>query len=93
MLSNERERPLLEPKRGPLLDPNFGPLGMAAKGRENGDVGIDPQRIIAPVSGSDHSAVEVEDPRKLPPVESRYRAPVPCTWERRDDAQALFTFG
>ena len=59
------KRPLLQPKRGAFLDADFGPLGMAAKGREHRHVGIDPQRIIAPVAGGDHPTVEVEDAGKL----------------------------
>ena len=54
---------------------------------------IDPQRIIAPVTRSDHAAVEVEDACKLHTVKAGDRAPVPMTRERRDNAQALFTFG
>ena len=93
MLADQRKRPLLQPKRGAFFDPHLGPLGMAAEGRENRDVGIDPQRIIAPVTGRDHAPVKVEDPRQLGAVESGDWAPVPGTRERRDDAQALLAFG
>ena len=93
MFSNQRERPLLHPKRGAFLDPDLGPLAMAAEGGENRDVGIDPERVIPPVPGRHHPAVKVEDPRQLPAIEGGDWAPVPDTRERRDDAQALFTFG
>ena len=63
MLAHQCERPLLQPKRGAFFDAHLGPLGMAPEGRENRDVGIDPQRIIAPVPGRDHPPIEVEDPR------------------------------
>src|SRR5690242_11320258 len=60
---------------------------------KNRDIGIDPQRIVAPMPGGDHPAVEIEDSRKLFAVESGDRAPVPARRERRDDAQALFALG
>ena len=52
-----------------------------------------PQRIVAPVAGRDHPTIQVEDPHQLQAVESGDWAPVPGLRERRDDAQALFTFG
>ena len=61
MLSDERERPLLLPKRGAFFDSNLWALGMAAEGGEDRHVGIDSERIIAPVPGRDHAAVKVED--------------------------------
>ena len=92
MFGDQCERPLLQAKRGAFLDPHLGPLAMAAVGREDRNVGIDPQRIIAPVAGGDHSSIEVEDPQKLLSVEAGNWAPVPGWRERRDDAQALLTF-
>ena len=65
MLADQCKRPLLRPKRGAFLYAHFGPLGMAPVRREHRHVGIDPQRIIAPVPGRDHPAVEVEDARQL----------------------------
>ena len=93
MLSNQRERPLLQSKRGAFLYANFRPLAVPAECGEHRHVGIDPQRIIAPMPSGDHAPVKVEDPLKLPAVESGDWAPVPSLRERRDDAQALFTFG
>ena len=93
MLADQRERPLLQPKRGAFLDADFGPFAVPAVRGEHRHVGIDPQRIIAPVAGRDHPAVEVEDPHQLLAVERGDWAPVPRGRERRDDAQALFTFG
>src|SRR4249919_3850857 len=66
---------------------------MAAIGGENRDVGIDADCVIAPVPSSDHPSVEIEDARKLGAVEAGNRAPVPGSRERRDNAQALLTFG
>ena len=66
---------------------------MAAVGREHRHVGIDPKRVIAPVPGRDHPPVEVEDADQFPAIESGDWAPVPRMRERRNDAQALFTFG
>jgi hypothetical protein len=57
MLGDKRERPLLQPKLGAFLDPDLRPLRMAAEGGEDRHVRIDPQRIIAPVSGGDHAPV------------------------------------
>ena len=93
MLTDQGKRPLLRPKRGAFLYADLRTLGMAAVGCEDGDVGIDAKRIIAPVPGGDHPAVKVEDPSQLPAIETRDWAPVPYTRERRDDAQADFTFG
>jgi hypothetical protein len=50
---------------------------MSAKGREHRHVGIDPERVITPVAGRDHSSIEVEDSGKLLAVESGDWAPVP----------------
>src|SRR3954462_10095411 len=66
---------------------------MAAIGGEQRNVGIDSKGVIAPVPGSDHPPVKVEDSRQLPAVECNDCAPIPDTRERRDDAQALFTLG
>jgi len=93
MLTDQCERPLLQPKLGAFLYLDVRPFRMAAIGREQGDVRIDPKRIIAPVSGGDHPPVEVEDPQQLTAVECRDWAPIPDTRERRDHAQALFALG
>ena len=93
MFRNQSKRPLLQMKPGAFLDPHLGPFRVAAVGRENRHVGIDPQRIIAPMTGSDHSSIEIEDPRKLRTVETGKRAPVPGLGERRDDAQARLALG
>ena len=77
MLADQRERPLLQPKRGAFLDADLGPLAMAAEGREDRHVGIDPKRVIAPVPGGDHPPVKVEDAGQFPAVECGDRAPVP----------------
>ena len=92
MLADQRERPLLQTKRGAFLDADLGPLAMAAESRENRHVGIDPQRIVAPVTGGHHPAVKVEDAAEFLAVERGDWAPVPGTGERRDDTQALFAF-
>jgi hypothetical protein len=93
MLANQCERPLLHPKRGAFLDPHFRALTMAPEGGEDGDVGIDPQRIVAPVPRRDHPPVEVEDTTEFHAVKRGNGAPLPRWGERRDDTQALFTFG
>ena len=93
MLTDQGKRPLLRTKRGAFFYADLRPLRMTTICGENSDVGIDAQRIVAPVPGGDHAAVEVEDPRQLPAIETRDWAPVPYTRERRDDAQADFTFG
>ena len=93
MLADQRERPLLQPKLGAFLYDDLRPFGVPAVGRKDRDVRIDPQRIIPPVTGDHHATIEVEDPLKLPAIERGDWAPVPFTRERRDDAQALFTFG
>jgi hypothetical protein len=93
VLANQSERPLLQTKLGAFFYDGLRPFGMPAVGSEDRDVGIDPQRIIPPMTGNHHPPVKVEDSLKLPPIERGDWAPVPFTRERRDDAQALFTFG
>src|SRR5690348_6979802 len=93
MLADQRKRPLLRPKCGAFFDAYFGPLGMPSESSENGHIRIDPQRIVTPMARSDQPAIKVEDAHQLPAVERGNRAPVPGWRERRDDAQALLTFG
>src|SRR5690348_5534633 len=93
MLADQSERPLLQPKLGAFLYAHLGPLAVPPVRREHRHVGIDAKSIIAPVTRGDHSAIEVEDPHQLPAIECGDWAPVPTRRERRDDAQALFTFG
>ena len=93
VLADYCERPLLRPKRGAFLDTDLRALRMAAESSEDGHVGIDSKRIISPVTGGHHAAVEVEDPNNLPAIETGDWAPIPDIRERRDDAQALFAFG
>ena len=93
MFAHQRERSLLQPKRGAFLDPHLRMLGRSAIGGEHRNVGVDPERIIAPMAGDHHAAVEVEDSGKLLAFKGGNRAPVPRRRERRDDAQALLTFG
>src|SRR5690348_8955382 len=92
VLSDQCKRPLLRPKRGAFLYPDFRAFTVPAKRREDRHVRVDPQRIVAPVTRCDHPAVEVEDPLQLPALKGGDWAPVPSARERRDDAQALFTF-
>ena len=93
MFRDKCERPLLQPKLGAFLYAHFGPFGGAAEGDEGRNFGIERQAVIAPVAGGDHPSVKVEDPLELDPVESGNGTPVPRMRKRRDDAQALFTFG
>ena len=92
MLADECERPLLLPKRGAFLDPDFRSFRMPAKGSKHGNIRIDPKRIVAPVSRSDHPSIKVEDAHQFFAIERSDWAPIPGRRERRDDAQALFTF-
>src|SRR4051794_24539231 len=80
-------------KLGAFVYPDLRTVGGAAEGGEAGDVNVEMHRIIAPVAGGDHAAVEVEDALQLAPVESRQCPPVPWSRERRNDAQALFALG
>src|SRR5215217_8438058 len=66
---------------------------MAAIGREHGDIRIDAERIVTPVTRGDHPAVKVQNAHQLLALESGDWMPIPDTRERRDDAQADFTFG
>ena len=93
VLTDQGERPLLHPKRGAFFYSNFGPLGRPAECGEDGHVGTHVDCVIAPVPSSHHSSVKVEDALDLKTVECRNWAPIPWMRERRNDAQALFTFG
>ena len=93
MLGNQRERPLLHLKLGAFLDPDVGLFSSPAKRREHGNVGVEPQPIVAPMAGSDHSPIKVEDTLQFCTIECRNGSPVPRMRKRRDDTQALLTFG
>ena len=68
MFGNECERPLLQPKLGAFLDTKLGAFGRTAKCREHRSIRAEANRIIAPVSGRDHSAIKVEYPHHLAAV-------------------------
>jgi len=93
MLADQDERPLFRTKLGAFLYAHLGPLGVAAERSENRHVRVDSKGVIAPMSGDHHPSVKVQDSRQLAAIEADNRAPVPGVRERRDDAQALFTFG
>ena len=73
VLADQRPHALLAAQRGALLDPVFGPLGGAAEGPEGGVVAAELDRIIAPLAGGDHAAVEVDDALQLGPAEADLR--------------------
>ena len=93
MFRNQCKRPLLQLEPGAFLDPHFGPIGSSTESGEYSHVRIEPHPVIAPVPGRDHPPVKVQDASKFHPVECRNRPPVPRMRKRRNDAQALFTFG
>jgi hypothetical protein len=93
MLGNQRERPLLQVELGALFDANVGLLGSASESRKHGDIGIEPHTIVAPMTGSDHPPVKVENALQFGTIECRNSSPIPRMRKRRDDTQALFTFG
>ena len=92
MFGYERERPLLQPKRGAFLDADFRSLGMAAEGGEQGEVALEADGIIAPMTGRDHPPVEVEDAGPFQAFESGNSLPVPIMRERGNDVHALLAF-
>ena len=93
MFRNQGDRPLLQLEPGAFVYSDLGPFGGAAESREHCHVGVEPHAVIAPMASSDHPPVQIEDALKLFPVERRNGTPVPRMRKRRDDAQALFTFG
>src|SRR4029453_7757786 len=86
-------RPLLQMKLGAFFDTDFRLLRRPAESREDRHVGIEPDAIVAPVTGGDHPPIEIQDPLELRSIKCRNRAPVPRMRKRRDDTQALLTFG
>ena len=93
MVSKECKRPLLQPERGAFLYADFGPFTVPPVRCEYRRVGIDPERVIAPVARRNHSAIQIQDPLQFPAIEGCNGAPIPARRERRDDAQADFTRG
>lgn len=57
MLGNQCERPLLQLKLGALFDADFWLFGSPPKRRKHGNVGIEPQSVIAPQASSHHSSI------------------------------------
>ena len=62
MFADQCKRPLLQPKLGAFFYADLRSLAVAPKGGEHRNIRIDPERIISPVPGRDHPAIEVEDP-------------------------------
>lgn len=93
MLGDQRERPLLQVELGALLYADVGLFGGSAERRKHGDIGIEPHAIVTPMAGRDHPAVEVENSLHFRTIECRNGSPVPRMRKRRDDTQALLTFG
>ena len=93
MLGNQRERPLLHLKLGALLDADVRLFGRTAKCREHGNIGIEPQPVIAPMASGHHSPVKIEDALQFRAFECRNGSPIPRMRKRRDHTQALLTFG
>ena len=93
MFGNEGERPLLQVELGAFLYASIGLLGRTAKGREYRDIGIEPQPVIAPIAGGNHPSVKVEDALQFGSLKCRNSSPIPRMRKRRDNAQALLTFG
>lgn len=93
MFANQSKCPLLRLKPGAFLDTNLGAFGGPTESGEHGDVGVEPHSVVPPVAGGDHAAVKVEDTLKLYSVKGGDGPPVPRMRKRRDDAQALLTFG
>jgi len=93
MFGHQCKRPLLQLEPGAFLYPHFGALGGPAEGGKHRHLRIEPHAVIAPMPGGDHPPVKVENSLELFPVERGNSAPVPRMRKRRNDAQALFTFG
>src|SRR5687768_5464409 len=81
VLGDQRPHALAMAKRGALLDAIFRMLGAPAEGAEARRVAVELDRIVLPHARRDHSAVEVDDARKLPAVEAYLR----CRHRKRVD--------
>jgi hypothetical protein len=80
-------------KLGALFDPDVRLFRGASESRKHCHVRVEPQPVITPMAGRHHSSVKVEDALQFCTIECRYGSPVPRMRKRRDDAQALLTFG
>src|SRR6476469_1246116 len=93
MFADQGKRPLLRPKRGAFFYAYFWTFGVTSIGSEDRDIMVDPQGVIAPMTGSDHPPIQIDDPHELLTVEGGDGNSVSTTRKRGDDTQALFTFG
>ena len=73
VLRDQRPHPLAVAQRGPLLDLIFRILGRAAECPEGRRVSVEVDGVILPQAGRDHAAVNVDDARKLPALETHLR--------------------
>ena len=78
---------------GAFLYSHLGLLGSAAKRREHRNIGVEPKTVIAPMTCRHHPPIKVEDALQFGAVECCNSSPIPRMRKRRDDAQALLTFG
>lgn len=93
MLGNQGERPLLHMKLGALFYPDVRLFRCSSESREHRNIGIEPKPVIAPMASRHHPPIKVEDALQLGAIESGNSSPIPRMRKRRDDAQALLTFG
>ena len=86
LLADQRPHALPVAQRRALLDPELGPLGGAAEGGEDRRVAAQLDRIVAPVPGRDHPAVEIEDAGQLDALEPDLARRARRQRKRRDDS-------
>ena len=61
LFADQRPHPLLATQGRAFLDPELRSFGGTAKGGEDRGILAELHRIILPMSGSDHAAVQIED--------------------------------
>jgi len=59
MFTDQRERPLLNPKRGTFFDTDLRPLTVATERGEHRRVEVNTERVIPPMAGCDHASVQI----------------------------------
>src|SRR6187551_768403 len=70
VLAEQRPHALAAAQRGTFLEAHLGDFGGAAESGEDRAIAGEVHRVVAPLAGADHAAVEIEDAAELGAVEA-----------------------